>query len=124
MLQSIPLCPASHQEKWPDAFLLRGFLKEKRLMQCNRIFLPFQAEEQYGVTEVGELKEMRPDVILLDENTLWEEGHAAHALESRGKPKDRAFITKNYHLLHRCGTLIQEKRVCIYVHNGIALRAQ
>ncbi len=53
------------------------------ILQCNRIFLPFQTDEQYGVAEVGELEEMRPDVILVDENTLWGEGSGRGFREPR-----------------------------------------
>ncbi len=83
MLQRIPLCRASLQEKWLDAFQLYGFLKEKRLVQCNRILLPFQADEQYRVAEVSKQEDRCPDVILLDENTLWEEGHSAKRCASK-----------------------------------------
>ena len=60
------------------------------------------------------MSEVRPEVILVDENTLWEEGMSVVALESRGTPSDLAFIKQNYRILYRAQTEIQKKRICIY----------
>jgi hypothetical protein len=87
------------------------------LVQCNRIFLPFQVNGQYGVKEIGTLEEMCPEVILLDEYTQWEGGEAKDALESRSNPRDSVFIAQNYRLIHSCQAEIQEKRVRIYIRN-------
>lgn len=87
------------------------------LVQCNRIFLPFQVDEQYGVTEIGKLRDIRPEVILVDENTQWGKEYSVNALESIGNYNDSVFIAQNYQILHRCRTLIHNKRVCILVRD-------
>lgn len=94
-----------------------GVLQCAGLVQSNRIFLPFQAQGQYGVKEIGEVSEVCPEVILVDENTLWEEGMSVVALESRGTPSDLAFIKQNYRILYRAQTEIQKKRICIYTRS-------
>lgn len=90
-----------------------NLLSRAGLVQSNRIFLPFQTDGDYGVEEKGKLEEVRPEIILLDEQTRWGELEATDALESKGSPEDSAFISRNYRLLHRCGAPIQGKSVCI-----------
>lgn len=85
------------------------------LVQCNRIFLPFQANGQFEVTEIGELRDVNPEVILIDEYTQWGKDTSNSALESVGSLKDSSFIARNYYLLYKSSTLIQNKRVCILV---------
>lgn len=87
------------------------------VVQCNRIFLPFQMDEQYGVMDIGTLEEIYPEVILVDEYTQWDESAANEVLESRGHRKDSIFISQKYRLLHRCQSLIQKKRINIYIRD-------
>lgn len=87
------------------------------LVQSNRIFLPFQTNEQYGVTEIGKLRDIRPEVIIVDEYTQWGKENSNDALESIGNISDSVFIIQNYHILTRSQTLIQKKSVCIFVKN-------
>ncbi len=84
------------------------------LTQCNRVFLPWQAEGNYGIEEIGRIEEMCPEVILICENTLWEAGRSD---ECGGTKQDSIFITQNYHQLHRMEEMIHDKRVCIYIRN-------
>lgn len=90
-----------------------NLLSRERLVQSNRIFLPFQTSGNYGVEEKGTLEEVHPKIILLDERTRWDKLPATDALESKGSPEDSAFISRNYRLLHRCSVPIHGKIVCI-----------
>ena len=113
------LCSLSDGQKasiWNYNTMMTGanILTSSGLVQSNRVFLTFQTDGDYGVTETGTLEEMRPEIILIDEQTQWNSGDSREALESRGPVEDSIFIAQNYRLLHRSSTLLQEKRVCIY----------
>lgn len=102
---------------WNYNMMMAGanILQCSGLVQCNKIFLPFQADKQYGISEKGELWDICPEVILIDEFTRWDKDISENALESVGSRKDSAFIAQNYQLLHRSSTLIHNKGVCILV---------
>lgn len=113
------LCGLSDKQKesiWNYNLKFAGanVLQCAELTQKNRVFLPWQAEGNYGVKEIGRIEEICPEVILICENTLWEAGRSE---ECGGTPQDSIFITRNYHLLHRMQGTIQGKRVCIYIRN-------
>lgn len=92
-------------------------LQRSGLVQCNRIFLPFQSMGDYGVEETKGLTETCPEVILADGETLREERIPANAPESKGKAAELAFIRQNYHLIYHSHSMIQMMKICIYARN-------
>lgn len=93
-----------------------GVLQCSGLVQSNRVFLPWQAEGNYGLKEYGNIREKGPEVILICEETQWE---GVSTDECRGFPQDSVFIKQNYHLFYRMREMIHNKRICVYIKKGI-----
>lgn len=110
--------PDSQKESiWNYNAMMAGtnILNCAEVVQCNRVFLPFQASDSYGAKERGTIQSLSPEIILIDEYTDWSGNvRGEDVLESVGNPTDSCFLAQNYCLIHRCRSIIQNKRILVY----------